>query len=77
MKVAILSNVISSGQISFISHMVQMKDKQDKRRGVVKSRLYIPHGSDESPDVVIKIDPIRIDLYIPHGSDESHLANLQ
>jgi len=52
----------------FISHMVQMKDGMLLQMSL-QCFLYIPHGSDESTEVM-GFRVMRMSLYIPHGSDE-------
>ena len=48
---------------SFISHMVQMKDKNENKKGG-KEILYIPHGSDESVNEIIVL--LYNSLFISH-----------
>jgi len=52
--------------------MVQMKDDANIVFFKKRSKLYIPHGSDESLSVVGLLK-LFLTLYIPHGSDESYL----
>ena len=60
---------IEKSNISFISHMVQMKATRTRIINNV-FKLYIPHGSDERKEKTIWL-AIKTILYIPHGSDES------
>ena len=60
--------------VVFISHMVQMKGRSPKASNIFKTRLYIPHGSDERRIFDWLCQIIYI-LYIPHGSDESFLKS--
>ena len=57
----ILKNSFPSIILTFISHMVQMKQKNGSSTGTPEIILYIPHGSDETKRLgsIIRIVSIK------------------
>ena len=68
-------DAMRDNNLSFISHMVQMKAIEIQYFKVV-FWLYIPHGSDERA-ISSPLFPRGRGLYIPHGSDERLKDNVQ